>query len=1136
MLEDDMIEDELTQSDIDDVDDFLEHYGVKGMKWGVRKKDGTSDKFSYGEIELFKNDYNSKSAYVDTDVDVDSNPDPYSDGPAADKKSIEEHKTAMVHIAKTITDKYGSGTPSEFSSAASEVYRSDPAFQNPNSIKKLEKAIAKDVAPLLPENAAGEVYMRTTREGHVIRVEASLVVAPKSTAKEIFEYIDDYGDLRHEDGHMGGYSIKLVFTLEDGEIKLAEYEDTVLQHDADFEEYLQHWGVKGMKWGVRKDERALSRKDQALNIQQRTQVKIASTISAVATAGIATNAAATLFQLQARFEKLKVYDEAMKIAIKHPLLKDAAKESAKGARSNIVKGLVASAVATTVVSTAIGVVAKQSAKAYFAPVHKVYGDVKPKINRDLKMLGRDIKEGVTKPMSDKQYYSAVSDIVNRHMTAKHSAFLSPFHELARTQLGTEYGTKDIKVNLEKLPNSPLYHKMTVTTPNGLKMVKAVRDIRHADDEEDIPLPPLDFYFDYKFDEDGFITDWSCPTIEIMDDISNGTFDIDKIEKRYDQPQRGGDNVKHADDDSDMIEDELTQSDIDGVNDFLEHHGVKGMKWGVRKDSKTGGGTYVRPWFAGSIKGVGLLTNPGDVTKSLLKGTALNILGFVGSAVVAPIAAHYADVQMGIAIQGEELNKKYSQPGRDMRANPKLKAAYDKEYQNMVVDTWKNTKVTGMIIPSLSAKITEKRLGDKNNYNFDFTMKQGKVLDQAYLTITRKDGKMKEDIRVGRFRDSPTLIKTKDKSLKHSDDGDLSYDAEVVFTRDVNGFITKVDFPILREVSEELAQLEQSGIVEDELTQGAIEDVDDFLEHHGIKGMKWGIRRSNKVLDANARRRGDLPPKGEKEKKSFSEKRIERKAEREVKMEAARKKAREDMVQRDRIAKAEAKTAAERAEYEKRDRKPSVDVEAFIRTNRKETFEMSNREMKEAITRFKQQKEFNELFRPDGPDRNSELYRKVQEMKLQKEAKDLDSYLNPPKVSAVKKLVSGAQTGFAAFQAFDKYTGGVMSQKMTSELTKLLGDAVKSGAKMADDAQKSQQKKQEKAEAKQEKASGLERLKEHAKASKQSSKDYRAARNQYVKALAQQRRAKKKFKSRVSDDGAISPSRIFTPGEGWQDYK
>lgn len=308
-----------------------------------------------------------------------------------------------------------------------------------------------------------------------------------------------------------------------------------------------------MKWGVRKDERPLSIRDQALNVSQRSQVRVASAVSAIAAVGMASNAAATLFQMQARFERLQIIKTISEEAANSPFIEEAAKESLKTTRSHVIKGLVGSAIATTAVSMAVGIVSQRVAKAYFAPLHKVYGDSKSKINSDLKTLSKDIAKGKRSSMSDTQYYKEVSSIVQKHMTRDHKNFLKPFHELGRSQLGLEYNTKQLKVNFEKLPNTDLYSKMTVTTPNGLKMVKAVKEVKHSDEEDEVGS--FDFYFDYSFDSKGFVSEFSCPTIEILDDILSGTLDVESLEDRYDR----GSDMSHTD--------QL-------VSGFLTHYGVK----------------------------------------------------------------------------------------------------------------------------------------------------------------------------------------------------------------------------------------------------------------------------------------------------------------------------------------------------------------------------------------------------------------------------------------------------------------------------------------------------------------------------------------------------------------------------------
>lgn len=336
---------------------------------------------------------------------------------------------------------------------------------------------------------------------------------------------------------------------------------------------ISHFGVKGQKWGVRRDERALGTKDKALNLSQRSQVKIASAVSALAAIGISSNAAATAFQLQSRWEHLQILRAVADQAQNSPYINDAGREALRVTRNKIVKGLVASAVMTTAISTTIGVVTHRTAKAYFAPLHKVYGDAKPRINSDLRKLSKDIKSGKRPHMSVKDYNTEVSKIVAKHMTKDKANMLQPFHELARSQLGLEYNTKSLDISFAKLPNTDLYSKMTIVTPDGLKLVKAIRNVEHADLSDDGSFKDLDLYFDYKFDSEGYIVDFSIPTLEIANDMIEGNFDLDKVASEF-----GGEPMlKH--------DEGLTALLSEHGDKSISHHGIKGMKWGVRRSEK-----------------------------------------------------------------------------------------------------------------------------------------------------------------------------------------------------------------------------------------------------------------------------------------------------------------------------------------------------------------------------------------------------------------------------------------------------------------------------------------------------------------------------------------------------------------------
>lgn len=334
-------------------------------------------------------------------------------------------------------------------------------------------------------------------------------------------------------------------------------EDLTHSFSEEYGVYIVHSGVKGMRWGVRRDEKALGSQDKALNISQRSQVRVASTISALAAVGMSTNAAATVFRLQSRWEHYKVAKSVMENAENNPLINDAGREALRQTKNDIVRGIIGSALATTAVSIAIGVVTQRTAKAYFAPVHKVYADVKPRINGDLRKLGKDIKSGKRPKMTVKDYHTEVSKIVERHMTKDKGNLLSPFHELARNQMGLQYNTKKLNIKFQKLPNTDLYEKMTVTTPDGLKLVKAVKVVKHADISDEVG--DVDMFFDYSFDDEGFIDEWSCPTLEVANDMFENDFDLEAIISNFDE-------VEHS-----LVGGET-----------LCHYGRLGMRWGVRR--------------------------------------------------------------------------------------------------------------------------------------------------------------------------------------------------------------------------------------------------------------------------------------------------------------------------------------------------------------------------------------------------------------------------------------------------------------------------------------------------------------------------------------------------------------------------
>ena len=195
--------------------------------------------------------------------------------------------------------------------------------------------------------------------------------------------------------------------------------------------------------------------------------------------------------------------------------------------------------------------------------------------------------------------------------------------------------------------------------------------------------------------------------------------------------------------------------------------------------------------------------------------------------------------------------------------------------------------------------------------------------------------------------------------------------QVAVTEDSSGFIT--------DMKVEKVEMAHS-----------MDPVDNFLAHYGVKGMKWGVRRSDAQL-GRARRGGKKGPNSDGDNDSAT-------------------------------SRSDAKKAAAA-----KDTFISADAERFIKTRQKKSHEMSDREIREALNRAKMVKEYDEMF-SDSP--NSQLKQKVESLRLQKEYAKLNAEMNP---SRVKKLISTASAGYNAYSKLDKATDGALSEQLSKSL-------------------------------------------------------------------------------------------------------
>jgi hypothetical protein len=224
-----------------------------------------------------------------------------------------------------------------------------------------------------------------------------------------------------------------------------------------------------------------------------------------------------------------------------------------------------------------------------------------------------------------------------------------------------------------------------------------------------------------------------------------------------------------------------------------------------------------------------------------------------------------------------------------------------------------------------------------------------------------------------------LAHEKLKSLFHDDMGTLQAD-----------YIIEGDVPTLAEMRHYL-------------------EVRDALAHYGIKGMKWGIRRSDRQLaslrDEEGEEVGGIRTSTRSDAKTLRG------------MSAGQA----VVIESDDgpMAVVKLKDGSFKKVH------VSADAQAAVRTLNKEQVEMSTREMKEAAARAKAIEDYNKYFGPkDTP--NAELQAAVDRLELEQKYSKAYASMNPSKIEKVSNLVAKAAPIYATYTKLNKTSGGQLS--------------------------------------------------------------------------------------------------------------
>ena len=284
-----------------------------------------------------------------------------------------------------------------------------------------------------------------------------------------------------------------------------------------------------------------------------------------------------------------------------------------------------------------------------------------------------------------------------------------------------------------------------------------------------------------------------------------------------------------------------------VEEVLLHYGVKGMKWGVRNSASrrlNRASNKLNSAYSKGLKGSDKRAlkklSSAEARKKYLDDKDTKWLAKVNNDAKAQKVSKRTARDMRKV--GKELKAEYGN-GFSRAIHPRNKAKFNNELQSAYEEVLAaNTYSVYKTSPSRTKQVVLKPMGDgtiKAVVESRNTVKLNKQMASVTKAATKRANKEAK--------------KEAEKSVKHADsDLDILDGMFFIITVDSEGWPEDVYEYTEGAVLSETVQ--QSGLAD--VYIGELDDLD-ILKHWGVKGMKWGVRKSR---SANSTTKKEKPPK------------------------------------------------------------------------------------------------------------------------------------------------------------------------------------------------------------------------------------------------------------------------------------